>query len=199
MADVDDGDILRLGAVFDFDAIYDVVNVWHVLTEATAGRTWAQATTAIQSWLDSVYASLKTPLSDEMTTGEVSVANVTQGTTLGTIAWSPTWSGAGAGDQTAAGVCCFTWARTYTPRVQIRKYFGVFPETNIADGSWATAARTGCEGAMTYAIAPHAAAAFTNFQAVAYNRTAGTYTLAVSVASSAEPAYQRRRRRGRGS
>lgn len=199
MADVDSGDIIRIGARFDFDALYDVVNVWHLLCEATAGRTWAELTTAVQAWLNACYASLKTPLSDEMTTGDVQVANVTQATTLGTIAWSPTWSGAGSGDQTAAGVCCFTWGRTYKPRVQIRKYFGVFPETNIADGYWVTAARTGCEDAMTYAITAGAVGQFSNIQAVAYNRTLATYEKAVSVDSSAEPAYQRRRRRGRGS
>lgn len=199
MADVDNGDIIRIGSGLIFDGLYDVVNVWHALTETTVGRTWAQLETAVQTWLEGIYTGLKAPLNDTIGTGSVSVANVTQATTLGSIPWSPTWAGVESGEQTAAGVCCFTWARTYKPRVQIRKYFGVFGEVNVTTGSWTSTVRNACEAALLYAITARSVESFTNFQAVAYNRDLATYQLGVSVDSSAEPAYQRRRKRGRGS
>lgn len=199
MSDIDSGDILRLGAGLIYGGIYDVVNVWHILTASAGGQTWGTAVTQIQSWLDECYASLKTPLHEDIGTGAVSVSNVTQSTTLGTILWSPTWAGAGTGEPTASGVCCFAWGRTYKPRVQLRKYFGVFGEAQVVEGSWNAAVQSGCEGAMTYAIAARSKGPFTNFQAVAYNRTLLSHELGFSVASAAEPAYQRRRKRGRGS
>lgn len=199
MADFDSGDVLRLGAGLIYDGLYDVVNVWHVRAGATSGQNWAAVEAMVQDWLDGVYADLKTPLSDEIGTGQVSVANVTQDTTLGTILWSPTWAGANGSEPTAAGVCAFAWGRTHKPRVQLRKYFGVFCEINVVDGSWSTGVQDDVEAALTYAITPRSIDQFTEVQAVVYNRTLGTYELAYSVASAAEPAYQRRRKRGRGS
>ena len=199
MADVDNGDVLRVGAGLSYDGVYDVVNVWHILMQLDAGLDWATVSGYIQTYIDNCYDDLKTPLNDAIGTNVLSVSNATQLTTLGAIAWSPTWAGVESGEPTAAGVCCFTWGRTYKPRVQIRKYFGVFGEANVVNGSWHSNVRTAAEAAMTYHITSHAMAAGKTFLGVAYNRTLGTYEAAYSVDSSAEPAYQRRRKRGRGS
>lgn len=199
VADVENGDVLRLGCGLIYDGLYDVVNVWHILCNLDVGIDWASATTFIQTYCDDLYDDLKAPLNDEMGTGSISVANVTQATTLGSIAWSPTWSGAEAGEATAAGVCCFAWARTYKPRVQIRKYYGVFGEVNVTTGSWTGTVQNACVASMTFHIASTQMAPSKFFQGIAYNRTLGTYQAGVSVAVSAEPAYQRRRKRGRGS
>lgn len=199
MADVDPGDVIRVGAGLIYDGLYDVVNVWHVLTNSAGGQTWATFVSNIQGWLNSAYSTLKTPLNDEIATGPVSIANVTQATTLGTIEWNPTWSGAESGEATASGVCCFTWGRTYKPRVQIRKYFGVFGEVNVTTGSWTATVQNACIATMEYAMTARVVGPFTNIQAVAYNRTLDTYEIAHSADASAEPAYQRRRKRGRGS
>lgn len=199
MADVDDGDILRVGAGLIYDGLYDVVNVFNILVETTSGLSWAAITGYVQDWLDGVYDNIKTPLNDGMGTGSISVANATQVTTLGSIAWSPSWAGIESGEPTAAGVCCFGWARTYKPRVQIRKYLGVFGEVNVAAGSWTSTVQTACRNLMTDLITRTLMVPGVNFTGVAYNRLLGTYELASSVDVSAEPAYQRRRKRGRGS
>lgn len=199
MSDVDSGDILRVGAGLVYDGLYDVVNVWHLLQESAAGQTWAATIVMVQSWLNSAYATLKTPLNDGIGTGSVAVANLTQATTIGVIPWSPSWAGAESGEPTAAGVCCFVWGRTYKPRVQLRKYFGVFGEVNVSTGSWTGTVQDACQDVMDYAIASRAINLFTKVQAVAYNRLLGTYQVAHSTDVAAEPAYQRRRKRGRGS
>lgn len=199
MADVNDGDIVRIGAGLLYDGIYDVVNVWHVRVDTAGGATWAELSTDIQAWLNSLMADLKDELVDGIGTGAISVSNVTQLTTLGSIPWSPTWAGAQVSDPTAAGVGCFAWARTYKPRVQIRKYFGVFSEAGITGGFWIAAVQDACEAAMDYAIAERALGGDRTFQAVAYNRTLETTEIGRSVAVAAEPAYQRRRKRGAGS
>lgn len=199
MADVNDGDILRIGAGLVYDGVYDVVNVFHFLVETAAGLTWAQVSPYIQTHLNNIYDNIKTPLNDGMGTGALSVANVTQDTTLGAIAWSPGWAGAESGEPTAAGVCCFGWARTYKPRVQIRKYVGVFGEVNVTTGSWTSTVQNAVIAFMDDIIARTLLATGVYFTGVAYNREFATYQLGVSTDASAEPAYQRRRKRGRGS
>lgn len=199
MADVDSGDILRLGAGLSFQGIYDVVNVYHILADLDVGIDWAAATTYIQTYLDDLYDNIKVTLSDTIGTNVISVSNVTQLTTLGSIAWSPGWAGSEAGECTAPGVCCFTWARTYKPRVQIRKYFGVFGEANVVDGVWTAAVQNACIALMDEHRDAQVVSGPKTFQGVAYNRALQTYERGVSSDASAEPAYQRRRKRGRGS
>lgn len=199
MADVDTGDILRIGCGLVFEGIYDVVNVYHMRADLEAGVTWTTMSNTMQAYVNNLYDTLKAPLSDEIGTGVISLANVTQDTTVGAIAWSPTWGGADTSEVLPPGVCCFAWARTYTPRVQIRKYFGVFGEGNLTVGFWSSAVQTACEAVLTYHIAPHDLGSGITLTGVAYNRTLSTSAEAVSVDSSAEPSYQRRRKRGRGS
>lgn len=199
MADVDNMDILRLGAGLVYDGLYDVVNVYHVIVETGSGLSWAAIDGYIQSYLDDLYDNIKTPLNDGIGTGAISVANVTQLTTLGAIEWSPGWAGVESGEPTAAGVCCFTWGRTYKPRVQLRKYLGVFGEVNVSTGSWTSTVQNACKALMDFHIAREEVAVGIYFTGIAYNRTLGTYEMGVSSDASAEPAYQRRRKRGRGS
>lgn len=199
MADVESGDILRLGAGMTLDGAYDIVNVFHILAEMDTGLTWAVITTLLAGYLDDLYDNIKTQLSDTIDSLAISVMNVTQVTTLGTIAWPAPWVGSDAGDPTAPGVCCFTWGRTYKPRVQIRKYLGVFGEANVAAGVWTATVRNACIALMDEHIARTDMGSNRFFTGVAYNRALLTYETAVSSDASAEPAYQRRRKRGRGS
>ena len=199
MADVNSGDVLRLGCGLSFEGIYDVVNVWNIEVTLADPQSWAGIIPRIQTWANNVYDDMKSTLVDSIGTNVISVANETQSTTLGAIEWNPTWAGLEASQATAPGVCCFGWARTYKPRVQIRKYFGVFSEANMTDGFWITGLRDDVQAAMDYARAAQVIAVGFTFQAVAYNRLLGTFEYGVSADTSAEPSYQRRRQRGRGS
>lgn len=199
MADVDDLDIIRIGAQMMYDDAYDLVNVFHILVETESGLTWATISPLIQGYVDDLYDHIKATLHEDVDTQSISVANMTQLTTLGSIAWNPNWSGLATGDPTAAGVCCFAWARTYKPRVQLRKYLGVFGESGVTDGLWNGTVIGACEDVMTELIARSGRDTGIYFTGVAYNRTLLTYELGHSVDASAEPAYQRRRKRGRGS
>jgi hypothetical protein len=199
MSDVNSGDILRLGGGLSFEGVYDVVNVWHVLAEHASGDSWPNIVPQLQDYMNNLYGDLKTPLNDQIGDNVITVANVTQDTTIGAIDWSPGWAGAESGESTAPGVCCFAWIRTYTPRVQIRKYFGVFGEANIVAGLWHSNVLSACTAAMEYHREPHFIGGGWTFTGVAYNRDLGTYVMGVSSDSAPEPAYQRRRKRGRGS
>lgn len=199
MSDINTGDIIRVGAGLNFQGIYDVVNVFHFEWTVGGDIVFSTALTRIQSYLNDLYDEIKTQLSDTIGTGSLAISNVTQGLTFGASPWSPTWAGVESGQCTAPGVCCFAWGRTQKPRVQIRKYFGVFGEVNMVDGVWTSTVQNACEALMAIHIAQTAIGGASEVTGVAYNRLLDTITKANSVASSAEPAYQRRRKRGRGS
>lgn len=69
----------------------------------------------------------------------------------------------------------------------------------MQDGIWVQALTNACRDAMLDHILSFEGTEGLVILGVAYNRTLLTTTDALSVDTSAEPAYQRRRRRGRGS
>lgn len=199
MAEIDTGDILRIGATFEFEGAYEVTNVWHVLVTAGGGVSYAVGALDVQDYMDDIYQEFKVTFSDEMVSDFLTLSNVTQDTTFGAIAWGVAITGSDVGAQNAPGVCLFTWIRTLKPRVQIRKYLGVHTENSLANGEFNAAARADANDGMAIHALNWALGANLQFQGVAYNRTLLTHTTGISVSTSAEPAYQRRRKRGRGS
>lgn len=199
MADFDQNDIIRIGAVMTFDTDWDVVNVYHVRNNTVAGVPWATMAGKIQDYMDAVMDTMDTELSNKMAASELQVSNVTQSTVFGAIAWGVFAGGTVGGDQTASGVCCFGFIRTRTPRVQMRKYYGVFPEEAMVGGTW-DAGVTGAVGdALDYHMASQDLGDDVLLQGVAYNRTLLTVATGITVAVRSEPGYQRRRKRGVGS
>lgn len=199
MADVENGDILRIGAVMQLETAFEIANVFHVRVEDGGGVGYASAAQDISEYMDEIYSNITTYIHNTQLEDYLSLANITQDTTFGAFAWGTFTGGSESQDKTAPGVALFTWARTLKPRVQIRKYWGVFSEVNMTGGLWLSAIRGACQNAMTDHVNNFEGSNGLDVKGVAYNRTAGTYTYGLAVSTSAEPAYQRRRRRGKGS
>ena len=199
MAEVDNGDILRIGATWSFEGVHEITNVWHAKVVAGGGITYAQAALDVQSYMADIYVELEPQLSTAMVTDFLTLSNVTQDTTFGAIAWQGEIVGDDAGEKMPPGVACFAWARTLKPRVQIRKYFGVFSEDGLVGGAWSAVVRGDCDAAMVIHIQDYADGPLLTLKGVAYSRLLTTSVEAISVSTSEEPAYQRRRKRGRGS
>jgi len=199
MADFENGDIVRIGAVMTFDASEDVVNVYHVRIIEGGPTTWAVMDGVIQSYMDGIMTTLDTELSTLMTAKELQVSNVSQTTVFGAIDWGDFAQGGGAGEQTASGVCCFAFARTRKPRTQIRKYYGVFPQASLVDGKWDAGVLAAVTDSMDYHIVEHVMVGGVELLGVAWDRVHATYEPGITVAVRAEPGYQRRRKRGVGS
>lgn len=199
MADVNSGDILRIGAVWTFEGTYEVANVFHAQNVAGGDRTYAAAALDVQEYIDDLYDNILASMSDEMSSDLITMANVTQGTTHGAIAWPAPLTGGNINERTAPGVCLFAWGRTAIPRVQIRKYFGIFTDAGMDDGVWNAAARAACDALMVEHVQNYIGGNGMTLRGVAFNRVTLLGTFADSVSTSAEPSYQRRRKRGRGS
>lgn len=199
MADIDNGDVLRLGASWVYDSTEEIANVFHVLCTSGANKDFADIIDDIQQYLDLMFENIDTRLSTDMDVDRISIANVTQNLVFGSINWGVVAQGGDAGDPVASGVCCLAYGRTFKPRVQIKKYYGVFTESSMTAGLWSAAARDDVQTDFEAHIASQAMTDGLTMTGVAWNRILESYTLATGVVVASEPAYQRRRRRGRGS
>lgn len=199
MADFAVGDIIRVAATLIYDQTEELVNVYHIKINDGAQFDFAFIAGALQDYMDGIMGTLDTELSNLVHAGLLHIANVTQSTVFGAVAWGVFSQGGAAGEPTAAGVTCFTFARTRKPRVQLRKYYGVFPQAAMVDGIWDAGVTDACGDAMDYHIAEQNPVGSLDLQGVAWNRTLLTEQLGVTVSTNAEPSYQRRRRRGVGS
>lgn len=199
MAEINVGDVLRIGATWTLENNFEITNVWHAEVSGGNPTTYAGATQDIQDYMEEIYTELLPEMSDDMDTDFLTLSNLTEDTTFGAIAWGNPLAGANVNQVTAPGVCLFTWARTLKPRVQMRKYFGAYGNSSLTDGEWGAAARADASDAMSIHVLPWQTGAVIELTGVAYNRTLGTFVTGISVATALEPGYQRRRRRGRGS
>lgn len=199
MADVELNDVLRIGAIMRLQTLFEIANVWHVRVTSGAPLGFAAASQDIAEYMDEIYDNIVSQMTDAQLPVAITLQNVTQATTFGAFAWDVFAGGTNTNAMTAPGVSLLAWARTLTPRVQIRKYFGVFTELDMDVGQWTAGARTACIGALTDHITPFTGTNGLQMLGVAYNRTLLTTTDGLSVTTSSEPAYQRRRKRGRGS
>lgn len=199
MADINVGDVLRVAGVMNIDGQYEITNVWHMLVEAAPNGAFLDNVADIQQYFDLLVATTDTFFTDNQFADHLEVQNVTTLDVFGSIDWGTFAQGGAAQQHTALGVCVFAWARTRRPRVQIRKYFGVFTENDLADGVWQAGVLGACNASMAVHVASQTLTNGLELQGVAWNRAASTYQLPINHTSSAEPAYQRRRKRGVGS
>lgn len=199
MADVDNGDILRIGATMLLQDIYEITNVFHAQVTSGGGLDYDDASDDVGEYMDDIYTLILPLMTSVQASYQLSLANITQDTTIGAFSWPNPLTGSTGGDFTAPGVCVLTWARTFKPRVQSRKYWGVFAESAIGLGTWSASVLEDCEAAHALHATSFVGTNGLTLLGVAYNRTLATITALQTIASASEPSYQRRRRRGRGS
>ena len=199
MADVDNGDILRIGANFLLEGSYQLANVFHVRVTTGGGIDFADATDDIAEYIDDIYDGVMTYLTDEMSSYNLTLQNLTQATVAGAFAFATPLNGVASDSMLPYGVACLTWARTFKPRVASRKYWGAFTEAGLDNGLWTGSVINACVQAHEQHATAFTGSNSLTVLGVAWNRLLETYTTLQAVAAVSEPAYQRRRRRGRGS
>jgi hypothetical protein len=182
-----------------FDTQHSIVNVWTVNVDAGGPATFASWQTAIQNYTAALYTYMNSYLVNNLVVDSIGVQNLTQGLVFGSMSWSGWGGGAATGDSLPLGCALLVFGRTLVPRVQIRKYLGVIGEVEATDGVWSGTVRGAAENMMTYHITQQTPDTGKQLTGIAYNPTTLAKTYATSVSSSGEVAYQRRRRRGRGS
>jgi len=199
MAQIENNDVLRIGVSLLFNAQSEIVNVYHCQVTAGGGVTYAAAVADIQEYVDDLYTLLEARMSTLMEGNSISLSNRTQDTVFGNISFGSWAGGTAGGEPTPLGVACLSWARTIYPRVQMRKYFGVFTEGDLTSSVWTTAAVTAANAALTYHVGTQTMTGGLQLVGIAYNHALNRRAGSVGVSGALEPVYQRRRRRGAGS
>lgn len=199
MAEIDNGDVLRIGCAWIYDSSYEITNVYHTLVTAGGAKDFVDIIDDVQEYVDALYTNMDTMIVNDQVVDRISIANVTQDLIFGSINYGVLAAGGSAGAPTAAGVAVLAWARTQKSRVQIRKYLGVCSTAQMVDGAWGGPIQSAAYDDMLYHIDANVLTDGLTLMGVAWNRTLLTYTVATGVATAGEPAYQRRRKRGRGS
>jgi hypothetical protein len=198
MADFDNSDIVRLAFVQRYGTGTSIVNVVHVRLESGANIDFATFAVAAGEYGGYLYAPLAPVITNAQVADYIAVTNVTQGRVWGQANWLGYTGGNAATEALPPQVCLLCWGRTTLPRVQLRKYLGVFTEANMNSGIWAAAIVAAGVTWMGNHIAPWASTGGTTFKGGAYRDSDGRFTTAVSVASTQNPVIQRRRRVGTG-
>lgn len=198
MADFNEGDVIRLGCVQEFDGSEDIVNVLHVVPQDATFMTFAEAALEFQEYTDALYDIIAASLSELMLPKHISVKNVTRNEVWGNIAWDTYAGGTNVSDPTAPQVCVLGWARTNISRVQMRKYLGVFCEGDMTLGTWTAPLAAFCQDFMSYHILPQTMTGGLILKGAAVRESDKRVTFGVSGTASRNPVIQRRRRRGRG-
>lgn len=199
MADFDALDVFQVGAVMTFKGSHSIANVWTARITTGGGVTYAAMYGYAATYMDLLYANIASQLTSDMAPDYLTLKNITQSTVGGAFAWGTFAGGAHAGDPTAAQVAVLAYARTRVPRVQIRKYLGVFTEAHMTDGLWLSTALTPASDMMGDFIVAQSIGGGLQATGCAYNAALARVTFGHSPHVSTVPVIQRRRREGRGS
>lgn len=198
MADVENGDVLRVAAVMQVLGSEALVNVWHLKVMSGGPVAFPSAAMDVGEYMDSLYGTITAQISDEVVADHLEMQNVTQDLTYGSFAWTSWTGGSNTAAITGTQTALLAFARTTIPRVQIRKYLGVFTQNQLVNSEWISGTRSVCGNMMAYHINSQTMSVSLSLKGVAYNDALARATEALSYATSQYPVIQRRRRVGTG-
>lgn len=195
---VQPGDILEASPRLEFNSVDDQVNVFQFQNESVSPLTDTQGINDVIEVLEVLYTILVPLISILTVFRDIRVRNVTQSVVYGVFPW-PTLT-AGTQVQPAIPLACAGLLNFSTgiARVTPRKYFGSLTTTsidsqgNLTAGTLALIASVGAT-LLTSMVATNASWNYGYFSP----KTLG-WQQAVSVVATNIPAYQRRRKPGRG-
>jgi hypothetical protein len=190
-------DIIRVTAVMDHSLEGTVQNVWYA-KQYTDTATDAQFISGASGRLDTMYGYIDNFMPDTLTFEEIRFFNVTQSAPMATSSWPSLVDGdVDVGHPLPSVMSCLMFTRTAANRVILRKFFGPFTEENQQDAEWTTGITNAIATGMILWFA-----AWTSGAGVAqggvWSPTNALFYEATTTVVRSVPAYQRRRKRGRG-
>lgn len=192
-------DIFEVTARAEFNAAEDVTNVFQFQYLDAPSITEAVTVTDILNIIEQVYAILDAAMSVLLLFQDIRIANLTQVTLLGVHPWPTLTGGAEVNPPTAPGVALLTNFSTVVPRVGMRKFWGVFTDGNSdPDGTFSAALQGAGASAAALMLLPMTGPVG-NYQFGYLSPKTAAFEVPVGSVTSEVPAYQRRRRQGRGS
>jgi hypothetical protein len=183
----------------EFDGVEDVVNVFQLQHTTGVAVTDAQAVADIGQFMDDLYVILEGILTILMIAREIKIFNKTQLILLGAYPFPTFNGGLQVLPPTAPGVAILSNFATGIPRVTPRKYWGVMTETSMdTQGQWEVPTLAVIATANSLLLAEYIGVN-SNWQYGYFSPKIAGFAQPNSAIVTSIPAYQRRRKQGRGS
>lgn len=183
----------------EFNGVEDVVNAWQFRLVTGAPLTEEQGADEILEILEILYEILQTFITTVTIYRDVRMLNQTDDILMGIHNWPTLIAGENSNGPVPPGVAGMINLSTVVPNVTLRKYFGVFAETSLgSDGTWDSGQITALGDVATALLAPLEATNSIWEYGYTSPKTLG-WVAPISASLTDVPAYQRRRKQGRGS
>jgi hypothetical protein len=198
MTDVNPADRVRITAVL-LGPAGEIQNVYYFRWDGVLPVGDLVVMTDLAEYLDDAYSTINAAISSDYTYTQVRGFNVTQNIPMPTVSWPSLTSGGGGGVSNAAGVAGLIILRTGIARTFGRKYIGGIITANMNDdGFWQSALVTALVSFGSLFIGDFVGTlAGPSYLPGIISKT-GQFWAFIEAVVTNNPAYQRRRRKGRG-
>lgn len=195
------GDIIEVAAVHLFLNTDEIINVWHFKAAVASTGGFSEEDTDIGAMMDELYTIIEDEMSSGVSVGEIRWRNITDNTPTRYIAWpGPHTGGESATTSLPPGLSPLITLRTGQLNVTGRKFLPPFTEAQQTGGVWDPGALSVMDGVGDWLMSAYnGVESGVQFAPAVYSRTLGNSYPIISYKSQRIPAYQRRRRQGRGS
>lgn len=196
---VTNGQVIRVDAQGDFDGTEDIVNVYQFQMQSGGPVNENDVLGDMLVILTALTNLIKALHTATTVWRRIRAQNISNGILLGVLPFAAPIAGTASGDSGAPGVAGLISLPSAVPRVVPRKYFGPLSESNLG--------ATGLLAAGTLTTLTSIATILTNDQTTSSHTyrygylspKTGTFVIPSAAVITSVPAYQRRRRQGRGS
>lgn len=196
---VSQGDILRAAARLETQDDDDIVNVYQFRLGSAAAMSDQQGVDDIIEFLEAVYIAIIAIIPVLTIFRDITVRNMTTATNYGVFPWDTLTVGQGAGNDYPPGVSLLASFPTGVSRVTTRKYWGNCATPNFTQEGLFTAAAVVDAGDAGAILLAEFLATVGDWVYGYDSPTFMGWIRPTAVALTDVPAYQRRRRQGRGS
>jgi len=200
--DINDQDILRVASVWDNSISGQVVNQFHIkVSIAVPPASEAAVGIAVGAWLEELYDGTDqvTAMHESNVHSEVFMFNVTQNAPLVPLSGIAALDGEGGGEIWSTGTAALVIGRTGISHKVGKKYLPPF-NTGVLLSGLINPANLAImqDWANFWAAEYNYASSGISLQAVIANQAETVFSPIVAAQAVPTPAYQRRRKRGRG-
>lgn len=121
-------DVFRLAMRMQGPSGQDIINVWHAKISNYVGGTDADVAQELVDYACTHYQDLEDAITNQQTSVDISVQNLTTGAVLGTFSWSTAFAGTLTGDTLPPQTSLYSYFRTGLSRRIGRKFLGIVNE-----------------------------------------------------------------------
>lgn len=193
-------DKVRVTAVFKRSDTGEQINSFVVNIDNVGAGGDAGFRSDIQEWIDDLYSDVQSFISDVVSGDRIELDNLTSGVPDSPIAFDPAWvGGRTAEDPMPSAVSGLVLLRTGVSRIQGRKYLPSFGVGTLGTNHWAPTVITAMNAFGSKFLGSFTGAQGWEVHGLVPAPSVNGYFTPVSAAAVLVPAYQRRRKEGRGS